>query len=107
MSLDFYLKNARNKQVFWANITHNLGEMAEAAGIYQCLWHPENGSIERARDMIPLLKEGLELLKSKPEYFKMFDSPNGWGTYENFVPFVEECLQACRKHRTARVEVSI
>lgn len=41
MSLDVYLKAVRPAEVFSANITHNLGAMAEAAGIYRHLWRPE------------------------------------------------------------------
>jgi hypothetical protein len=33
------VKNGYNS--YQSNITHNLGSMAEAAGIYQALWHPE------------------------------------------------------------------
>ena len=28
-------------ELFDANITHNLGEMADKAGIYDVLWYPE------------------------------------------------------------------
>lgn len=37
MSLDFYLTQD-GKEVFHLNITHNLGQMADVAGIYKCLW---------------------------------------------------------------------
>ena len=43
MSLDFRLKyNIDNNEicVYSGNITHNLNEMAEAAGVYGCLWCP-------------------------------------------------------------------
>ena len=45
-------------------------------------------------------------LKEGPEYFKTFNSPNGWGMYENFVPFVEKYLEACKDFPDALIEVS-
>jgi hypothetical protein len=35
MSLDVYLNESRPTEIFTANCTHNLVEMANAAGIYQ------------------------------------------------------------------------
>lgn len=35
--------------------------------------------------------------------YKKFDSPNGWGTYEHFVSFVEEYLEALEKYPNAVV----
>ena len=29
-------------QVYWSNITHNLGEMAHHAGLYDYLWGAED-----------------------------------------------------------------
>jgi len=74
------------KEVYSSNITHNLGKMAEAAGIYKALWRPEEIGITRARELIPLLTPALKTLEARPERFKEFDSPNGWGMYEHFVP---------------------
>lgn len=93
-------------EVFSANITHNLGEMADRAGIYYALWRPEERGWKIASDIKPILEEGLRLLKKYPEFFKEFDSENGWGIYEHFIPFVEEVLDACKKYPNARIEVS-
>ena len=41
MSLDVYLTDAEGREVFSANITHNLGAMAKEAGIYMHLWRPD------------------------------------------------------------------
>jgi len=35
-------------EVFTANITHNLGEMARQAGLYGVLWEPETCGIQTA-----------------------------------------------------------
>jgi hypothetical protein len=92
--------------LFSSNITHNLGKMAEAAQIYKHLWKPEELGIKKARELIVPLGLGLIALKSDPEKFKKFDSPNGWGLYENFVPWVEEYLRACEEYPDAEIEAN-
>lgn len=92
--------------IYHANITHNLGEMADEAGIYKQLWYPEEIGISKAAQLIEPLTAGLEKLKANPKYFRRFDSPNGWGVYENFVPFVENYLEACQQFPEANVRVS-
>jgi hypothetical protein len=92
--------------VYDANITHNLGKMAKEAGIYQHLWRPEELDIKQAKELIPALAEGLLQLKADPDKFKKYNSSNGWGLYENFVPFVENYLKACIDHPDALVRVS-
>lgn len=95
-----------DREVFWYNITHNLGRMAEVAGIYQHLWHPEELGITQAHELIGPLTQGLIKLDQRPDYFKHFNPPNGWGTYENLVEFVKKYLVACRKWPHATVNVS-
>lgn len=114
------------EQVYWANITHNLNTMAGEAGIYEALWRPhrlkegynisendhqaewkfEEENTSLAKDIIPLLEKGLSDLKTRPEYFEKFNSPNGWGMYEHFVSFVENYLEACKEYPDAIIEVS-
>ena len=105
MSLDFELIFER--KVDDSNITHNLTKMASEAGIYDCLWRPEENGYYRAEDIIEPLREGLRKLKDDPEYFKQFNSPNGWGTYEHFVPFVEDILESCIIFPEAKIVTSI
>lgn len=102
MSLDVSL----HQSVYSANITHNLGAMAQEAGIYQHLWRPEELHIWSASELIEPLAKGLALLVSDPERFKKYDSPNGWGTYGHFVPFVSQYLAACVANPDATVSVS-
>lgn len=123
MSLDFYLNDTIKKSriciceccnneheeeyfeiLFHGNITHNLGEMATEAKIYDCLWRPEENGYQYASDIIDVLEKGLEDLLKRPEHFKKFNSPNGYGIYPNFVKFVEEALKACKENRHAEIE---
>ncbi|MEI6556740.1 MAG: hypothetical protein WCL70_14220 [Paludibacter sp.] len=92
--------------VFQANITHNLGKMATEAGIYYACWRPEEIDAKVAKDIIPLLEKGFEDMKSKPDYYKQFDSSNGWGIYVDFLPWVEEYLKACKAYPEAEISVS-
>lgn len=94
------------KCVFEANITHNLNRMAEAAGIYEHLWRPENLNITKADELVYALKKGLKKLKAKPEYYKQFSASNGWGTYEQFIPWVEKYLNACIENPESTIYVS-
>ena len=84
-----------NAEVYTANITHNLNNMADEAGIYQHLWRPDEIDIKKAKDLIEPLKDGLALLQSDPERFKAFNPSNGWGDYEGLVSFVGGYLTAC------------
>jgi hypothetical protein len=110
MSLSVYLKDPtatyETEGLYYANITHNLGEMADKAGIYKALWRPEEIGKTKASEIVELLEKGLADLKARPEHFEKFNSPNGWGMYEHFVPFVEEYLGACKKYPDAVIEVS-
>lgn len=92
-----------SEEVFSANITHNLGEMAEKAGIYEALWRPTENGLTHAKQLIEPLTLGLERLKSDPDYYKTFNPPNGWGNYDNLVGFVESYLEACTKYLDAEV----
>jgi len=103
MSLDVWLTAARPTTVYASNITHNLGRMAEEAGIYQHLWRPEEIGVTTAGELIEPLERGLAALKAEPDRFRAFDAPNGWGRYEHFVPFVAQYLDACRENPDATV----
>jgi len=105
MSLDVYLTKD-GQEVYWANITHNLGKMAARAGIYMALWHPEEG-VKTAKDLIEPLTDGLALLRANEAFFRRFDAPNGWGVYDHFVPFVAKYLDACVNNPDAEVRASI
>lgn len=105
MSLDVMLTNADGVEVYSANITHNLNKMANAAGIYECLWRPEEHDIEFASQIIDPLSVGLARLVTNKAEFEAYNAPNGWGLWEHFVTFCANYLQACRDNPNARVSV--
>jgi hypothetical protein len=103
MSLSVKLTAVRPTEVYWSNITANLSMMANEAGLYQCLWRPDELGITKAAELIEPLRTGLALLKSDPDRFSKLNSPNGWGNYDNLVSFVEKYLAACKSDPDAEV----
>lgn len=111
MSLDVYLtipsdRSDETIELYWANTTHNLNKMATEAGIYQACWRPEEIGITKAEQLIEPLTKGLALMESDPPRFEAFNSPNGWGLYENFVPWLRRYLKACQEYPNADVRAS-
>ena len=119
MSLDIYLTRKvylsydngntyeeKGENVYWANITHNLINMANKAGIYKAIWRPEEINAKKAKDIIKIIEKGLEDLRKRPEYFKQFNSSNGWGVYEDFDSFVEDYLKALKENPDAEIYVN-
>lgn len=93
-------------ELFSRNITHNLGQMASAAGIYEALWRPENLKINKASELVPLLETGLALLIKDPDRFKALNPENGWGSYDGLCDFASAYLEACKEYPKAKVSVS-
>jgi hypothetical protein len=116
----------KQEEMYSGNITHNLGEMAGKAGIYEALWRPyklkegynileddhqaeyifEEVNTVRAFEITPIIEKGLEDMKARPEYYKTFDSPNGWGIYDHFIPFIEKYLEALKEYSESIVKCS-
>jgi hypothetical protein len=116
----------QREALYSSNITHNLGKMAKEAGIYEALWRPyilkegynitegdyqaeydfEENNPVRGYEIIPVIEKGLEDMIARPAHYKTFDSPNGWGLYKNFVPFIEKYLEALKEYPESFVECS-
>lgn len=92
--------------VYQANITHNLNTMARQADLYKYLWRPDENGIKHASELIEPLSEGVIRLRNDPERFKIYNPPNGWGSYEGLIEFVEAYLGACMMYPYAEVSVS-
>lgn len=86
---------------FWhGNITHNLAKMAtqvcdsdENYSLYDLLWRDTRFN-ESKFYYIKNLADCLDRLLESPKYFKKFNPPNGWGTYEQLVSFTESFIKA-------------
>jgi hypothetical protein len=99
-------QEAEDDKVYHDNITHNLGEMAIQAELYNALWRPDELGVEKAYDLLFSLAMGLEKLRNNPEHFKTFNPKNGWGDYEGLVEFTANYLAACCRYPRATVRVS-
>lgn len=106
MGLDITMHKLKYVAVFDANITHNLTSMAKEANIYDCLWRANDLRMNKASDLIAPLKQGLAAMKADPARFRAFDSPNAWGTYNDFVPWLEKLIKACEKYPDADIQIS-
>lgn len=116
----------REEDLYWANITHNLGKMADKAGIYEACWRPyylhpdcpkefpnyddemafEQAHPMFAKDIISKLEKGYKDMEARPEYYKQFDSDNGWGLYIHFLPWIEKYLEACKNYPDSEIAIS-
>lgn len=107
MSLDISLKEVRPVSVWsWEGLTHNLGGMADEAGLYEVMWRPEDIGVHLAHEAIPILAKGLALLLAEPERFKKLNPENGWGDYDGLVDCVRVYLHACTQNPNATIKVS-
>jgi hypothetical protein len=98
-------EDTRGLLVFTDNVTHNLGPMARAAEVYDVLWAPEENGYTTARSLIKPIREGIFRLRTDPSRFRSLDAPNGYGTYDNLLAFMERYLQACVASPQATVRV--
>ena len=106
MSLDITISTkCCGAQLHWQNITHNLRTMAEQAGIGNALWSPGEGMT--ASELGKILEPAMVVMYEYPDRFKAFDAANGWGTYDDFMPWLEKLLTACNEHPNAVVTASV
>lgn len=93
-------------EVHSQNITHNLGPMAADAGIYEALWHAEDIRDFNAGKLAAILEPAISEMKAYPDKYRRKDASNGWGTYDQFVPWLERLLEACKENPECSVRSS-
>jgi len=112
MSLDVDLIMVEPVSKYSGNITHNLGDMADAVvlsnglTLYQVLWRPDEHELKFAREISDLLDEGWNILLADPEKYKNYNPPNGWGSYDGLVNFVYKYRNACLDNPDAELRIS-
>jgi len=114
MSLDVSLIITKPTEVYSANITHNLGEMAEAVKLsdgntlYNILWRPDEciPPYTKASEISELLDEGLNILLSDPDKYKQYNPENGWGSYDGLVSFVYRYRNATWDNPDSTLQIS-
>jgi len=103
MSLSVYLDDENLEELYWRNITHNLGKMARTAGLYECLWHPDEIGITTAHQLIEPISKGIAFLAMHRRVCEQDNPPNGWGNWESLYDFCCDYLKACTEHPSATV----
>ena len=99
-----------------ANITHNLGNMADQIPViinemettlYYICWRPEEIFETPTTDLVlEGLLQGINYMLLHRKELLEFESPNGWGTYAGFMKFLLNYKQACEDNLGCEVEVS-
>ena len=99
-----------------ANITHNLGSMADQIPVatsemettlYYICWRPEEIFETPTTDLVLAgLLQGIWYMVCHRKELLEFESPNGWGTYEGFMKFLLNYKQACEDNPGCEIEVS-
>lgn len=120
MSLDLDLYHEASGFSAEFNITHNLTDMAaaagltdmaDAAGLYQPLWRglivegDTTRQVTCARDLIGPILDGLRAMFADPDRFRKLNPPNGWGSYDGFVTWLAKVLAACCECPQASVSI--
>ena len=101
MGLDISL--VKKEHLMDMNITHNLTPMWKKAGIYDALY---NSECYEARDVLPVLIDGLNHMIANQEEYEKLNSPNGWGVYEHAVPWLSELIVEFKNNPRGIIEVS-
>jgi hypothetical protein len=104
VSLDLYLECCECKHDSWArNATHNLSKMWIEAGVYDALYESHGKTASEIRGSVA---DGLSLMRKEPNRFKALNPPNGWGSYEGAIEFLESLLIGCDATPKAVIRVS-
>lgn len=91
-------------EVFSMNITHNLNAMAEKAGFYKELWYLSG--VRTCEDLLPYIEAGLAELKWKPNEYSQYSNKGGWGTYEQFIDWLQKLIDNLKIEPKAELFVS-
>jgi len=106
MSLDVYLEDENGEELYKRNITHNLNRMAKTAGIYKCLWRPDEIGITTAHQLIEPISKGIAFLAIYRTLCEQDNPPNGCGNWQGLYEFCCSYLKACSEYPLATVRVS-
>lgn len=85
---------ADDEDVWWRNITHNLGKMAAEVNcgkytLYDLLWRPSERGFNTVTEGYKLMiYEGIKQMLIHRDELAMFNPSNGWGDYDGLLDFV-------------------
>lgn len=84
------------------NMTYNVAPMVVEASGVSFSWY-DGISCAKA---LPLLRRTWQQMKRDPETYKRLEAWNGWGTYDQFMPYLTRLYAMVRLHPTGVIEVS-
>ena len=102
MGLDIWLTKVKEVEVYDGNFTHNTTPMWKEAGIYDALY---NSAEKTAEEVLPALEKGLKDMQDNPEKYEAMDPENGWGKYEDAMPFLEKLVKAFKEYPDGKIGV--
>lgn len=99
-----------------SSITHNLGQMAAKAKLYEAIWRPyllfniaekdEPDACILAKDITEYLEKGLQVLKTDKVNLLQYTPSNNWGSYDSLLKFTEQYIECTKQFPNARIQVS-
>jgi len=106
MGIDITVKVVKMTPIYEGGLTHNLVNMAKAAGLYEYLWNTHSNNEIKASSLIEPLQEGIKKLISYPEYFKQFNPANTWGTYDDLLDLCYKLYIICKNNPNGIVSIN-
>lgn len=112
MSLDLWLEFAvdyggpggpETTTIFETNMTHNLTGLWSFIKVYDALYMSDK---ELAGEHLGALEVGLDFMIEHEKECREFDAPNGWGTYDQALPWLQSVVEAFRRFPKATIRVS-
>ena len=88
------------------NITHNLIEIAQKAGLYKCLWCPEENGYRTAHQIIEPLEHGIKHMACNRDEYEKLNPENGWGSYDDFLLWLTRVLASARRNPDGKLWAS-
>lgn len=88
-------------EVWWENHTSNTAGMWRAAGVDLAAYDQQPA--DRLRDA---LGEAIIELRRNHQVYRRMDSPNGWGTYDTTLAFLERLHRHCVTHPNTTIRIS-
>jgi hypothetical protein len=109
MSLDLYISPERcptcghieDQENF--NVTYNVSRM------WYELFPKEQGDMVPIEGLTgsqaePIIKKAIKKFKSNKKSLEKLNPPNGWGSYNQFLEFLEDVLDACKRYPNSKWE---
>lgn len=89
--------------VYDGEITFNVRTMLVEAGLPDSLRSLDSLTAAEAQDQV---YEAWKELRTRPSHYRPLQASNGWGTYDQLVPWIKELYIALRTHPRGVVHVS-